>query len=316
MVPPNDPILSEKQLAHYEEFGFIHSIPILTAAEIAYYRAEAEKTCREIGPNVTRLDNVHFFFRWAWDLSTHRRLLNSLQQILGPNIVLKSTRIFYKHPQSDSYVGWHQDGITERLNDGRAPAVWLGLTRATVANGCLRVVPKSHRLGLLEHIARPIQDNLDEQSHRYKRLRSRSRETEMSGKVTMLPAEAPVAFDLVMRPGEMSIHHPGILHGSNANRSTEPRIGLSASYSSPELFDGAKAVWACGEGRGDACNFECIDRPPDLPFEKAIAAYRDSDFQILFAQTREAGPLRQKSAKPTNDNSPPIYRWDSETSIE
>lgn len=287
MVAPNDPILNPKQLAQYEESGFIQSIPILTAEEIACYRAEAEKTRRAISREVTRLDNVHFFFRWAWDLSTHPRLLDCLQQILGPNIVLKSTRLFYKHAQSDSYVGWHQDGITERLTDGRAPAVWLGLTRATVANGCLRVVPQSHRLGLLEHVARPMQDNLDDQQPQ--RLRSRSRETEMSGKVTMLPADAPVPFDLVMHPGEMSIHHPGILHGSNPNRSSEPRIGLSASYSDPELFNGAKAVWARGEGPRDVYKFECIDRPPDLPFETAVAAYRDSDFQILFAQARAAG---------------------------
>ena len=285
MVAAKGPILNRKQLAEYEKFGFIHSIPILSAEEIAYYRREAEHTCQGIGDGVTRLDSLHFFFRWAWDLSTHPRLLNCLEQILGPNIVLKSTRLFYKHAGSASYVGWHQDGITEKLNDGRAPAIWLGLTAATVENGCLRVVPGSHRLGLFQHFTRPMLDTLtDIGNPAFRRLRSRAREAELSGKITVVPPEAQLPFDVVMRPGEMSIHHPGVLHGSDANLSTEPRIGLSASYSAPELYEGAPVVWARGEGPRDKYDFECIDRPPTATFKEAVTAYRESDFQILFAQ--------------------------------
>ncbi len=288
MDKANGPILNEKQLAEYEEFGFIHSIPVLSAEEVAYYRVEVEKTCRAIGDRVTRLDALHFFFRWAWDLSTHPRLLNCLEQILGPNIVLKSTRLFYKHGKSASYVGWHQDGITERLNDGRAPAIWLGLTAATLENGCLRVVPGSHRLGLFQHVARPIRDTLTENNNLARlRLRSRAREAELSGKTAIVPAEAHLPFDIVMHPGEMSIHHPAVLHGSNTNLSAEPRIGLSASYSSPELYDGSSVVWARGDGPRDRYDFELIDQPPAAPFEKAVAAYCESDFQILFAHARE-----------------------------
>jgi non-heme Fe2+,alpha-ketoglutarate-dependent halogenase len=283
MHTADGPILTRQQLAEYEEFGVIHSIPILSAEEVTYYRVEVEKTCRAIGDGVTRLDALHLFFRWAWDLSTHPRLLNCLEYILGPEIVLKSTRIFYKHANSTSYVGWHQDGVTERLNDGRAPAIWLGLTPATVENGCLRVVPRSHRLGLLEHVARPIRDALDKHNLAHKRLRSRSREAELSGKVTIVPTEAQAPLNLVMRPGEMSIHHPAILHGSNANRSSEPRIGLSASYSSPDLYDGTPVVWARGGGPRDQYHFQFIDQSPTAPFAEAVAAYRASDFQILFA---------------------------------
>jgi ectoine hydroxylase-related dioxygenase (phytanoyl-CoA dioxygenase family) len=276
------PILHKEQLSEYEKSGFVHSIPILSENEVSYYRTEAESTCRAIGSNVTRLDGLHFFFRWAWDLSTHPRLLDCLEHILGPNIVLKSTRLFYKHGKSASYVGWHQDGITERLTDGRAPAIWLGLTPATLENGCLRVVPGSHRLGLLEHIARPVRDTLAG-DNLAQRLRSRAREVELSGKITDVPSDA-VPFDIVMRAGEMSIHQPAILHGSNSNVSGESRIGLSASYSSPELFNGNSVVWARGDARGQNYDFEIIDEPPTAPFEKAVAAYCASDLQMLFAE--------------------------------
>jgi hypothetical protein len=105
MVQFDAPVLTTQQLADYEELGFLHSIPILSADEICHYLAEAEKTCEAIGGRVTRLDGLHMFFRWAWELSTHPRLLNCLEQLLGPDILLKSTRLFCKHgralPTSD-----------------------------------------------------------------------------------------------------------------------------------------------------------------------------------------------------------------------
>jgi hypothetical protein len=82
----------------------------------------------------------------------------------------------------------------------------------------------------------------------------------------------------------MSIHHPVILHGSNSNLSDESRIGLSASYSTPELFHGTAAVWARGDGPRDHFDFEVIDQPPTATFEEAVAAYCTSDLQILFAK--------------------------------
>lgn len=285
MTHGDGPVLTNQQLADYEELGFVHSIPILSDDEISHYHTEVEKTCQAIGGRVTRLDGLHLFFRWVWDLSTHQRLLDCLEQLLGPDILLKSTRVFYKHAKSASYVGWHQDGITERLEDGRAPAVWLGLTAATVENGCLRVVPRSHRLGLLRHESSPDLPPLPDAAPAAQVPSwSGAYGDELSGRITRVPTDVNSRFDLVMRPGEMSIHHPVILHGSNANVSTAPRIGLSASYSAPELYHGRRAVvWARGDGARARHPFEVIDRAPTATFADAVAAYRSSDRQILFA---------------------------------
>ena len=279
MATGDGPLLTKQQLTEYEELGFLHSIPILSEDEVVHYRAEVEKTCQAIGGRVTRLDGLHLFFNWAWELSTHPRLLNCLEQLLGPNILLKSTRVFYKYGSSAAYVGWHQDGITETLEDGRAPAIWLGLTAATVENGCLRVVPRSHRSGLLEHYSNPVlKPDMSAQAQTW----SRAHRDELSGKVTNIPAGFDAPFDLVMRPGNMSIHHPVILHGSNPNLSTEARIGLSASYSAPELYNGRSAVVCRGDGSRNH-HFEVIDKPRPATLEEAVAAYCASDRQILFA---------------------------------
>jgi len=285
MARGNGPILTNQQLADYGELGFLHSIPILSEDEVGHYRAEVEKTRQAIGGRVTRLDAVHLFFRWAWELSTHPRLLDCLEQLLGPNILLKSTRVFYKYERSSSYVGWHQDGITESLEDARAPAVWLGLTAATVENGCLRVVPRSHSLGLLQHDSNPDLDPLPgTDTSAQVQSWSRVHGNDLSGRIARVPADLDAPFDLVMRPGELSIHHPVILHGSNPNLSAESRIGLSASYSAPELYNGRKAVvWVRGDDSRDHHPFEVIDKPPAATFEEAVAAYCASDRQILFA---------------------------------
>src|SRR5712691_512606 len=214
MAKGDCPILTKQQLAEYEELGFLHSIPILSEDEVVHYRTEVEKTCQAIGGRVTRLDGVHHFFRWAWDLSTHPRLLNCLEQLLGPNILLKSTRLFYKYGGSDSYVGWHQDGITETLEDGRAPAVWLGLTAATAENGCLRVVPRSHRFGLLQHYSKPDLKPLPgADTSAQVQSWSQAHGDELSGRIASVPTNFEAPFDLVMRSGYMSIHHPVIRHG-------------------------------------------------------------------------------------------------------
>jgi non-haem Fe2+, alpha-ketoglutarate-dependent halogenase len=285
MTPGGDQVLTNQQLIDYEAMGFVHGIPILSDEEISHYRAEVEKTCQAIGSRVTRLDGLHLFFRWAWELSTHPRLLDCLEQLLGPDILLKSTRVFYKHAKTGSYVGWHQDGITERLEDGRAPAVWLGLTAATVENGCLRVVPGSHRLGLLRHESSPDLPPLpDEDPAALVSSWSAAYGDELSGRITRVPIDVASRCDLVMRPGEMSIHHPVTLHGSNANVSTDPRIGLSASYSAPGLYRGRRAVvWARGDGARGHHSFDVIDSAPTATFADAVAAYRSSDRQILFA---------------------------------
>lgn len=257
-------VLTHEQLFAYEELGFLHSIPILSAPEIAHFRSAIDETCRLLGSRVTRLDAPHLFFRWAWQLSTHPRVLDCMEQLIGPNILLKSTRLFYKFGNSPSFVGWHQDGITEALKDAHVPAIWLGLTPATAQNGCLRVVPRSHRLGLIPHANRPNPDNLTTQ-----------------GATAEIEIDAPQ--DVVMQAGEMSLHHPLVLHASNPNQSDESRIGFSATYSTPALTASRTAVaWVRGDGPRE--RFRIVDRPPARSLEEAVAAYRQADHQILFAK--------------------------------
>ena len=122
MSIPGKRVLTSEQVAGYEELGFVHSVPILVPEEVRYYRDHVEKTWSALGGRVTRADGLHLFFGWAWDLATHPRLLDCMEDLLGPVIVVRHTRILYKYPQSEAWVGWHQDGIPrEHLSEGQAP---------------------------------------------------------------------------------------------------------------------------------------------------------------------------------------------------
>ena len=98
-------------LSDYAELGYVESIPILDPDEVRHYRAQVDRTSALLGGQTSRLNAPHLFFRWAWDLAIHPRLLDCLEQFLGPDILLKSTRIFYKQARSAAFVGWHQDEI-------------------------------------------------------------------------------------------------------------------------------------------------------------------------------------------------------------
>jgi ectoine hydroxylase-related dioxygenase (phytanoyl-CoA dioxygenase family) len=284
MATPKKRLLTSEQMAGYEELGFIHSIPILTPEEIRHYRDHVEKTWSALGGQITRADGLHLFFRWAWNLATHPRLLDCLEDLLGPVIVLRHTRIFYKYARSPARVGWHQDGSTEHLADAQVPTIWLGLTNATVENGCLRVVPRSHLLGMLSHRSRQTHHDLASSSTNGTEPGSvDGKDHEPSVKPANLAESLDAPFEVVMNAGEVSLHHPLALHGSNPNASAEPRIGLSATYSTPGLHRNGTAVALVRGSVGPQPWFPLSSEPADLRFEEAVAAYRASGRQLLSA---------------------------------
>jgi hypothetical protein len=117
---------------------------------------------------------------------------------------------------------------------------------------------------LVPHADRPNPDNLTTQ-----------------GATAQIKIDAPQ--DVEMEAGEMSLHHPLVLHASNPNRSGESRIGFSATYSTPALTASRTAV-AWVRGAGPIHRFRIVDQPPARSLADAVAAYRNADHQILFAR--------------------------------
>ncbi|WP_281557563.1 phytanoyl-CoA dioxygenase family protein [Thalassomonas sp. RHCl1] len=253
--PRSAKTLSQSQLQHYHQFGYISGIEILSKAELSYFRHHLMLTCNQLGGNIGRFDGAHEIFPWAWQLSTHPAIIHIIRQLIGEDILLKSTRFFYKHPNSDHFVGWHQDGFTEQEEGPDVPTIWLGLTPSCAQNGCLQFIPGSHTKGLLPHPKIPHANNLT-----------------YGGTTAQTAIEN--AIDIEMPAGSMSVHHPLMVHGSQANLSSSPRIGFSASYATPALQKSISPVARiAGNARlSPALNF--IREPKACSTRKAIANYQ------------------------------------------
>lgn len=145
-------------------------------------------------------------------LVTDERLLNIGEAVLGPNLACLTAHFICKPPYDGQAVLWHQDGSYWKLEPMEALTIWLAIDRSTPDNGCLRVIPGSHEEPLHAPELRHDVPNM---------LRSATRQ-----KVVDEWIARREIVDIVLEPGDVSIHHPNILHCSEANGSPYRRCGL------------------------------------------------------------------------------------------
>jgi non-haem Fe2+, alpha-ketoglutarate-dependent halogenase len=212
--------LSRTQITQYERQGIVFPIKALSSEEVSYFNSEFEALIKHCGLQ-RRLYNLHLFFEWDHRLATHDAVLDAIQDVLGGDIWVYSTLVFYNPPRDSGYVSWHQDSFYSGLNLTPSVSAWIALTQSDSANGCMRVIPKSHGKGLLNRIDAGDESNL---------LRR--------GEQAPTVNEAD-ALDVVLQPGEMSLHHSAILHRSNPNTSGAPRIGFIVRFVTDQITNRA-----------------------------------------------------------------------------
>lgn len=140
------------------------------------------------------------------------RLLDVAAQFIGPDIALFASHYIAKRPYDGQAVLWHQDGSYWPLDPMEVVTMWLALDDSTPENGCMRVVPGTQKLGLQEMKPRTEIDNV------------------LSSGMDDKLVDETRAIDIVLRAGGLSMHHPNIVHGSNANTSPKWRRGLTIRY--------------------------------------------------------------------------------------
>jgi phytanoyl-CoA dioxygenase PhyH len=260
--------LTAAQVAQYERDGIVFPVPVLTPEETRRFRQAFEELADRLGgrPVPQALGHTHAYFRWAYDLATHPRVLDAVEDILGPDILLWTVSIFPKYPRDPGYISWHQDGTYWGLDSVRVTTAWIALTDSTVENGCMRVVPGSHRRPILPHRDTYAADN---------RL-SRGQEIEVE-------VDEKDAVDIVLRAGQMSLHHVNIIHGSNPNPSDGSRIGFAPRLTTPETrqIDGEPLTAVLARGQDRYGHFRLQPGPPASGFEEALAAQQAAAGQFL-----------------------------------
>jgi ectoine hydroxylase-related dioxygenase (phytanoyl-CoA dioxygenase family) len=155
----------------------------------------------------------HLLFTWLDDLIRHPRILDAVEDVIGPDILCWGTSFFTKERRDPSYVSWHQDSTYWGLEPPDIVTAWVAFTDSTAANGAMRVIPGSHKLDQVPHRDTFAADN----------LLSRGQEI-------MVDVDERQAVMLELAAGEMSLHHVRLIHGSDPNPSDDRRIGFAIRY--------------------------------------------------------------------------------------
>ncbi|MCP5149226.1 MAG: phytanoyl-CoA dioxygenase family protein [Ectothiorhodospiraceae bacterium] len=216
-------LLSEDQVRMMERDGYVAPIPVFSPERAAGYRAAleryeasvADRPREEVLFTLSRF-KPHLLFTWLDEICNDPTLLDAIEDLIGPDILVYSTAFFTKNARDGAYVPWHQDSIYADFEGGRHVRAWVAFTDSNEANGCMRVIRGSQRLRL-RHVETP-----DDAHNILFRKESIAEQVDES-----------LAVDLVLRPGEMSVHDYSVVHGSNANASDDRRIGFAIAFVTP-----------------------------------------------------------------------------------
>mgnify|MGYP006273158799 FL=1 len=207
--------LTEAEKAGYDRDGYLFPLRVMDRDAAAQARSRVEAFERSLGGPLPKdlRHKPHLYSTTIDAIVRDPAILDRVEGILGPDILCWETVLFIKEPRDPAYISWHQDVAYWGLEPYDVLTAWVALSPSTRASGCMRVLPGSHAGGIAAHKDTFAPNNM------------LSRGQEMQVEVD----EAKVV-DIVLQPGEMSLHHVKIAHGSDPNTGSDRRIGLAIRY--------------------------------------------------------------------------------------
>ena len=245
--------LDEAAVREYRERGFLAPIRVMPEAEARDLRARLERFERAQGGPLKgdMRHKTHLLFTWLDELIRRPTILDAVEALIGPDILVWNTNFFVKEAHDPAFVSWHQDSTYWGLSEPDVVTAWVAFTPSTPESGCMQVIPGSHLRDQLAHV-----DRYDPQN-----LLTRGQEIAVE-------INRSEAVDLVLAPGEMSLHHIRMAHGSEPNRSSDRRIGFAIRYLPPHVHQLA--------GRDSAMLVRGVDRFGHFDYEPRPAANFDA----------------------------------------
>jgi hypothetical protein len=257
---------SMERLSFYREHGYVAPLRAFPAELAARYRGALEAFESAHTERRALLRNkTHLVLRWADEVIRHSGILDAVEAIIGPNILCWSSSFFIKDAHDRSFVSWHQDSTYWGLDPPDVVTAWVALSDSVPENGAMRVIPGSHRIDQVPHRDTFAANNL------------LSRGQEIAVEVDEARAVA-----LELQPGEMSLHHVRLIHGSEPNPSDRRRIGYAIRY----LPTHVRQVVGL---RDSATLVRGVDRFEHFLPERAPAADLDPEALALHARINDEG---------------------------
>lgn len=207
--------LTHQEVEQFHRDGFLFPIRVMSEDDALALRRRLEAFERSAGGPL-RGDlrhKTHLLFTWLADLVRQERILDAVEDLYGPNLLCWATNFFIKEARTSDFVSWHQDSTYWGLSRPDVVSAWVAFTASTCDNGAMEVIPGSHKLDQIPHRDTFAKHNLLTR-----------------GQEVTVEVDASKAVRIELQPGEMSLHHVRLIHGSPPNPSDDRRIGLAVRY--------------------------------------------------------------------------------------
>jgi non-heme Fe2+,alpha-ketoglutarate-dependent halogenase len=279
-------VLTDAQVDAYRRDGIQFPIDVMppdeASALLARLQAAEAAHGGRLPPRINQ--KPHLLYPWMADLVRDPRILDAVEDVLGPDLLCWSAQFFAKNAHDPSYVSWHQDGTYWGLSSPDVVTAWVALTPSVPENGCMQVVPGTQH--------RPV-EHLDTFAER--NLLSRGQEIAVEVK----PEEK---VSVVLKPGQMSLHHVLIFHGSEPNTADFRRVGFAIRYIPTHVrqTNGPRESAMLVRGTDRFGHFDLEPAPEAEMHPDAVARHAaivDRQLKILYAGAAKGGKLGDTIAR-------------------
>jgi len=255
--------------AAYARDGYFFPYDVTSAGEAAALLADLQAGEAQVAGDRARLAALRSYPAQLLPsfagLIRNPRLVDAVSQILGPDLLVWSCGFFIKEAGSKSFVSWHQDLNYWGLDGDKEVTAWYALTPATIENGCMRFVPGSHLRKDVPHVDSFAKDNLLTR-----------------GQEIAVEVDDASGVDVLLRAGQVSLHHGHMFHASGPNTTNERRLGVAIRYIAPSMkqVSGDKLLVSQVKGRDNYGHFEVMPPPAGrLRAEDFERAQRNTDMK-------------------------------------
>ena len=256
--------LTQAEVDSFRHDGFLFPIPALTHHEVAACLAGLHRLESDLGGPVAEADvkwRSHAYAHSPWfnDLIRHPRILDAVEDVIGPNILVWTSTFFIKEPHSPTFAAWHQDGTYFGLEPKEQVCAWVALTDASRAAGCMEQLSSRGAPRQYHHAALGLANSINRAGQTI---------------VEALDASNPVA--MALPAGAFSLHHELAVHRSAPNHAAHRRIGIGLNYIPPHVRVNGPvrccAMLVRGEDRHG--HFDLIDPPTAERDPAALAVHQ------------------------------------------
>ena len=270
--------LTSIQIDEYNENGYIAPIYILSLDQFEKIKDEIEYIEKKWPEEINGLNrnNIHYYSPIFDQVVHNSKILDSVENIIGHNILAAGTVLFVKEQDKRGFVSWHQDGKYQGWEPYNFITAWLAITDVNVENGCMRMWQGSHKEYFKEHKDTFNEDNL------------------LTRGQTIENVPINETVPILLKPGQLSLHHPMTVHGSGPNLSKNKRIGFAIqSYIGTNVDQLiGKTYVQQARGRDEFKYHEHTSRPTTFMDKKDLILRDNANNQlqkILYKDAKEIG---------------------------